>query len=225
ASARRSRAAKVLEMTRTRRNYTVCLPKRRICLEYESAAAPLRDKGDLSFSVRIISTIVILFDRCCNPLVIRDSSKSIGPRVDSRISKGRRRGGAKRRTTGRRWTDELYISSVAHIPSMSDAPTRAFLRRKKSRSPQFTETDREIEIFIPAVEKRSAIDAITRLSALFLPVAHAVVRAIFLLLSPSRSHSIFSAHSLPALYPLPSIFFFSHWHGWRYVCLPIPHPS
>ncbi|KYN43619.1 hypothetical protein ALC56_01881 [Trachymyrmex septentrionalis] len=78
-------------MTRTRRNYTVCLPKRRICLEYESAAAPLvRDKGDLSFSVRIISTIVILFDRCCNPLapirlVIRGSSKSIGPRVDSRI--------------------------------------------------------------------------------------------------------------------------------------------
>ncbi|EZA53076.1 hypothetical protein X777_07254, partial [Ooceraea biroi] len=40
ASERRSRAAKVLEMTRTRRNYTVCLPKRRICLEYESAARP-----------------------------------------------------------------------------------------------------------------------------------------------------------------------------------------
>ncbi|KYM91453.1 hypothetical protein ALC53_01521 [Atta colombica] len=144
-------------MTRTRRNYTVCLPKRRICLEYESAAAPLRDKGDLSFSIRIILTIVILFDRCCNPLapihlVIRGSSKSIGPRVESRFSK-ERRGGAQRRTIGRRWTNELYISSVAQIPSMSDASTRAFLRRKKSRSPQFTETVREIEIFIPAVEK------------------------------------------------------------------------
>lgn len=64
-------------------------------------------------------------------------------------------------------------------------------------------------------------------SALLLPVAHAVARAIFLPFSPSISfHLLFpSAHCLPTLYP-PSFHFLFLPLAWpRYICLPIPHPS
>lgn len=63
--------------------------------------------------------------------------------------------------------------SVAQIPLRGHrraAP--AFLRPKKSRSFAIRGSGREIEIFIPAVEKRSAVRNYAR--APLLPVAHAV---------------------------------------------------
>lgn len=64
-------------------------------------------------------------------------------------------------------------------------------------------------------------------SALFLPMAHAVARAILLPFSPSISfHLLFpSAHCLPALYLLSFHFLFLPLVWPRYICLPIPHPS
>lgn len=128
---------------------------------------------------------------------------------------------------GKERTAKVYrrirVSLVAQIPPMPDASIRAFLRPTKSRSPQFAETGQEMEIFIPAVEKRSAIDAITRLIAFLLPMAHAVARALSLSIS---FHLLLpSAHCLPALYPPSFHFLFLPLAQPQYVCLPIPHPS
>lgn len=98
-----------------------------------------------------------------------------------------------------------------------------FCVRRSHAPPQFAETGQEMEIFIPAVEKRSAIDAITRLIAFLLPMAHAVARALSLSIS---FHLLLpSAHCLPALYPPSFHFLFLPLAQPQYVCLPIPHPS
>lgn len=62
-------------------------------------------------------------------------------------------------------------------------------------------------------------------SALLLPVAHAVARDIFLPFSPSISFHLFFP-SAPSPPHLPSFDFLFLPLAWpRYVCLPIPHPS
>lgn len=62
-------------------------------------------------------------------------------------------------------------------------------------------------------------------SALFLPVAHAVAQAIFFPFTPSISFRLLFPVAYPPFILLPSIFFFFHWHGRDTYTSPfrIPH--
>lgn len=158
ASERRSSAAKVLQMTRTRRNYTVCLPKRRICLEYESAA---RDKGRPRPESFRRSRHFIRSALRAGPYFT--CSPDIDPSFAARNRWGLRgivlRSANVRRDTmaeGRLASAFLAEASVdARHPGVS-----AFWQ--ESRAPR-NSRERKIEIFIPAVQKRSAVRNYIRL--------------------------------------------------------------
>lgn len=133
--------------------------------------------------------------------MIRGSSKSIGPRADLRSTK-KDTGGARRGRSGGGPANSRFFSGT----NSTDTRFERFCVRR-SHASRNSQKPAEIEIFIPAVEKRSAIGAITWLSALLLPVAWAL--SLPLSRSLPGSHSISSSpvpRCFPALYP-PSFSF------------------
>ncbi|KYN06517.1 hypothetical protein ALC62_02596 [Cyphomyrmex costatus] len=196
-------------------------------------------KGSLSFSVRIISTIVILFDRCCNPsrlsvsdpagslfhlharyrFVIRGSLKSTGPRVDSRFGKTRR--GCPQRRRGGPLSFAFLFSGTNSI-AMSDARFGRFCVRRSHALPAIhgnrPRRDRNIH---PRGRETIGGDRCN----------YSAQRAPFTggpcsspgYLPLSRSHSVFSAS--PPFIPFLPFSFSPIGTAAIYVYLPIPHPS
>lgn len=215
-------------MTRTRRNYTVCLPKRRICFEYESAAAPLRDKGILRpesfrrssfYSNRRCTPSVPrnyplpprgLYFTCTRNIdpsaVIRGSSKSIGPEGGFAIDGRMRERERERRSPS---TSGEFVSSVAQI---SDA--QAILHPKKSCTSRKRPRNRNIH---PRGRRTGLRRAITRLlSFTGGPCGSWLFSSCFL--PPPRSHSISSSLLFILFLSLPCFFSFlffspSHRYG------------